>query len=277
MKIVGPDNSKLAAWGAILAGALTGLASAGIPLFHEATGLGPETLPINAQDGVIISCLTAMLAYTFARLERARDDVGELLARGGAGIIVYDNTSAFLAALTEATVGATQVSTINSAVSRGVLPALDRYFRATGKYWSSREASAATFRSVAYVENEEKAFWLVDRAYDSRTNAATSFAVVRQNSLGESATLCFHLVEKGGTYRSFLYPAPDVTGAMLGVCIYGRETYEVLQGLFNRIWLGSVPLASGKLLHRSGLEQLAKLAPSLTATLTYQAAIAIAV
>jgi hypothetical protein len=277
MKIDGPDSSKVAAWAAILVGTLTGLATAGVPLFHAATGLGPQELPANAQGGVIVSCITASLAYVFVRLEGSRRQIGELLARGGAGIIVYDNTTSFLAALADATVGASQVSTINSAVPKGVLPALDRYFRLTSRYWSSREASGASFRSVAYVENETKALWLAQRAYESRTNASTSFAVIRQGTLGESATLCFHLVQKGGTYLSFLYPAPDVTGAMQGVCIYGVETYEVLQGLFNRIWQSSIILSSGKQLHKNGFEHLARLAPSLTANPDYLAAIAIAV
>src|SRR5258708_27858840 len=115
------------------------------------------------------------------------------------------------------------------------------------------------------------------RAYESRHNPATSFSVIRQRSLGESATLCFHLTINGGTYRSFLYPSPDVTGSMEGICVYGRETFEVLQMLFDRIWYRAFPLASGKVLHRDGLDYLAQLVPSITDSAEYKAALAAAI
>jgi hypothetical protein len=276
MSRVRQDSSSIAAWGAIFIGTLTGIATAGVPLFHAMTGLGPKVLPIGAQCGIIISCVTVTLAYTFTRLERSQVQIDELLSRAGSGVVVYKNTTSFLEALTEATVGALKVSSINAAVPRGVLPAQDEYFRQTSRYWTSREAVGASLRSVAYVETKSKALWVVSRAYESRNSAATSFAVIKQQSLGESANLCFHLVSKGGVYRSFLYPAPDLTGSMEGVCIYGIETYEVLQDLFDRIWHSAVPLSSGKLFHKDGLEMLARLSPSVVRSDDYQAAMALA-
>jgi hypothetical protein len=161
-------------------------------------------------------------------------------------------------------------------VARGALPELDDYFRRVGRDWSGRAASGRSFRSVAYVESEAKAFWLVQRALESREDPATSFAVVRQRSIGESATLCFHLVQKNDVYMSFLYPSPDMTGSMQGLCVYGPDTYSVLLSLFDRVWVRAAPLASGRVLHREGLVCLASLSPSLPDTADFRKAMAMA-
>lgn len=64
---------------------------------------------------------------------------------------------------------------------------------------------------------------------------------------------------------------------MEGICVYGRETFEVLQMLFDRIWYRAFPLASGKVLHRDGLDYLAQLVPSITDSAEYKAALAAAI
>ena len=111
---------------------------------------------------ISLACITVLLGYNVNRLERSSDQMLELLERPATGTIIFRNTASFLQALTEATVGAVSVSTINSAVGRGSLPELDKYFRLTNRYWASKEAAKGSFRSVAYVENAAKALWLVE-------------------------------------------------------------------------------------------------------------------
>jgi hypothetical protein len=271
-----PDASRLAAWAAISTGAGVTVVNAGIPLFRAITGVGPAALPTSVQLSVVITCLTVLIGYVYSRLERSSDDVRELLDRPAVGTYVYRTTASFLDALADATVGASQVMTVNSSVARGALPELDRYFRRTSRFWGSRAAAGGSFRSVAYVESHAKARWLAERAYESRGEPATSFAVVRQRALGESATLCFHLVHKQNSYMSFLYPSPDVTGSMQGLCVYGQETYDVLLHLFDRMWDGADLLSSGKVLRKEGFERLSLLSPEVVGAPSFAAAMVLA-
>lgn len=268
-----PDGSRVAAWAALVTGGVATIASGAVPIFHAATGVGPTSLPPDVQGGVILGCTTALIAYVYERLERSRRDAQELLDRPASGTFVYRTTGQFLEALAAATVGANEVSTINSAVPRGTLPELDRYFSKVGRYWSSRDAAGASFRSLGYVESASKAEWIVQRAYDNRKNSSTSFAIARQRSLGESTALCFHIVRKRDSYISFFYPAPDVSGSMQGACVFGLDMYEVLHRLFDRMWASAAPLASGRVLHRNGLDELLRLSPQLAHDATFQAAL----
>lgn len=272
-----PENPRIAAWSAILLGSATTLVAAGVPLFHAATDRGPASLPVGVQLGALLACVTALINYSYQRHERSYDRLVELLERPAPGTLVYRNTASFLEALAIATVGASEVCTVNSAVPRGVLPELDAYFRKVHKYLNSKDAVGSTFRSVAYVETFEKARWLVQRAAENAKTPVASFAVVRQRSLGESATLCFHIVRKGTSYMSFLYPSPDVSGSMQGVAIVGRETFDVLYQLFERIWARGALLSSGSTLHSDGFEQLALLCPSLRESAEFQNALRLCV
>ena len=268
MKRKNPEGSRVAAWLAVITGALAAAATGGVPLIHAITNQGPERLPIEVQAGAILTCITVLLSYTYSRFESLRDEVHQLLEHPTAGTLSYNTTATFLAALAAATVGAEEVSTINASVPRGSLPELDAYFKKVGRHWSSKDAAGASFRSVGYVESEAKAKWLIQRAYEDRQSPSTSYGLIKQRQLGESATLCFHLVRKGNSYWSFLYPSPELSGAMRGVCIMGAPTYEVLHDLFDRIWHQAVPLASGKVLHVQGLDYLVGLAPNLNCDAT---------
>lgn len=268
-----PDTSKIAAWSAIAVSTLVALSSALLPAIHAVLDKGPTGVPLAVQVTAGLATLTALFAYVYDHGERTSTQIAEIGARPASGTVVFDSTATFLKALAEATDGAQEVCTINSAVPRGVIPSLDDYFERIGKYLASSRSRDCSFRSLAYVETPEKAAWLVTRVEESRAVPATSFRVVSQRSLGESASLCFHLVKKDGFFRVFLYPSPDATGSMHGVSIAGLEAYQVLHGLFERMWVAAVPLASGRQIHREGIEFLATLSPDLMNTPQFKRAL----
>jgi hypothetical protein len=181
------------------------------------------------------------------------------------GIEVFESTNELLKRMTEVTVGAEIVSTLNLSPPRGTSPPQDDYFSRVHRYLKSRDCGLRSFRTLASLEGVSKAKWVLERAAELAPTGRVSTSVMpRSLLLPDTVTqilLGFHIVHKEGILYVFFYRPINPTGVMDSFLIKSAEVARIMQKYFEVLWHRAIPLHVGKQVDARGLEELLEVDP----------------
>lgn len=112
------------------------------------------------------------------------------------GIEVFSTADELMARMTEITVGAESVSTLNLSPSRGTSPALDRYFTQVHRYIKKHDSQMKSFRTLASLESISKARWILERCVELAGTGRVSTSLLPPAVGSNTFLMGFHIVFK---------------------------------------------------------------------------------
>jgi hypothetical protein len=167
----------------------------------------------------------------------------KLLSMPATGIEIFHDSSSFLARLSDLTVGAESISTINFSPERGISPHLDNYFKNVHSYISKHSSPLKSFRSIAAIESENKAEWILQRCYELHNTGRLSLGCFK--TLRTERLMCFHIVFKDKIGYVAFYPPVPLTGLMDAVIIVNTEVAKLIQIQFEIMWEDCIHVNDG--------------------------------
>ena len=170
------------------------------------------------------------------------------------GVEVFDHAARFLPRLAEISVGAEIIATLNFSPPAGRSAQLDTYFNALHTYIYRSGTPLTSFRSIASVEDSQKAEWMVERAHMFRRNPRVSLACFAEAT--GIRLMCFHVTMKDGVGYCAFYPPVPLTGVMHAAVICNTELARMLLEQFDLAWSQSVKTLEGGNPSAAGLEFL---------------------
>ena len=179
------------------------------------------------------------------------------------GIEVFSTADELMARMTEITVGAESVSTLNLSPSRGTSPALDRYFTQVHRYIKKHDSQMKSFRTLASLESISKARWILERCVELAGTGRVSTSLLPPAVGSNTFLMGFHIVFKENQSYVFFYRPIDPAGLMDSFLLKNAEVSAIMLKYFEFLWHISTGVNYGKRIDIKGLEQILKIDPSL--------------
>ena len=228
----------------------------------------PLDISLDVSIPYVVGVTALFVTYVYGRLEYAVSKEEQVLSQPYHGVEFFYSSETFLARLTELTVGATSVSTLNLSSPLGRIEPLDNYFAHVHKYILGG-TELESFRSLASVDTPAKLDWLVKRTTLLMRSGKASFAVLRQVKVG-TMPLGFHVIMRGPDGFVFFYPPVDLTGQMQSFLIKSTGVAEMVLHYFDLLWAASPKICQGKVPSQEGLAFLGTIDPNITKSREYQ-------
>lgn len=203
------------------------------------------------------SIVFAIFAYSVTEYFSNSDMILDKLSKTSAnGVELFEHSDDFIDRLIDITKRAEVVCTINFSPPRGKSKKLDRYFEEVSKATSARNTKMKAFMSIANVESNEKANWIIDRAMEAKAGSKVSLGVLKATSA--ERLMCFHIVLTGSEGYSFFYPPIPLTGVMDAAMIRHRGLAEQLKKQFDLMWAECIHISDGDVIYENSIEDLRK-------------------
>lgn len=248
------NETKLAGQLAIVLSAVFCVATIAVPIVNKFT---PKPIDIGLDVSIpyLVGVLALFITYVYGRLEHAITREEYIISQPFEGVELFQTSDTFLQRLTELTVGSTSVSTLNLSSPIGHHHGLDTYFKNVHEYILKPNAELQSFRSLASVDSYHKLEWLVKRAAMLAPSGRSSFAVLKQVTVG-AIPLGFHVIVRGPDGYVFFFPPVNLTGQMQAFLIKNRAVADIVVHYFDMLWTMSPVISQGKIPSKSGLEFL---------------------
>jgi hypothetical protein len=147
--------------------------------------------------------------------------------------------------ITEVTLGAIRVSTINLSNAPEASSALERYFVETHKYISQNGSPLSSFRRIAGISTVEKLRFIIEVSEKLQKTGKLSVSLLF-NPNSNSPQYCYHIVEKKENTYTFFFPPVDLTGVMQSFMIVNRDVGKLFLQYFDGLWATLPNLHKGK-------------------------------
>jgi len=146
----------------------------------------------------------------------------------------------------------------------GILPKgkdtiLDKYFNNVDRYISHKNNNLETFRSIASIENIEKARWVIERTNCLLKSGKFSSAFFPIESKAKFPIIGFHIVYRKKHETPYIYIFPPVSpgGITHGFLLRNKEIADIMLKYFDAMWFFSNVITEGLTVNKEELENLA--------------------
>jgi hypothetical protein len=220
--------------------------------------------------GIALGYLVFERKNKIDKIENLAHEIYKLTNEDAQDIEVFHTTSEFLERMTEVTVGAEKVSTLNLSPAKGTSPALDKYFAAVHRYIKKQGTSLRSFRSIASLESLSKARWVLERSVELVATGKVSVSLFGPEI--NSSLFGFHVVHKAGVPFVFFYRPVDPSGLMDCFLLkHNTEIANIILKYFEVLWNSSTSLHQGKRVDKQGLHLMLNVDKSLAQDKAYLA------
>jgi hypothetical protein len=201
--------------------------------------------------GVVGALAMTFFVESYERLEKSYEKISR---KEFDGLEIFHDADEFLDRLSEITLGAEVIATLNFSPPAGSSGALDRYFDKIHAYISAHDTPLKSFRSIASIEGPPKANWIAERAARFLHNKKVSFACFGEHP--NLRLMCYHItLTRDHGYCAF-YPPVPLTGVMSAFVINNRRLAEMMMDQFELTWAKSIPILAGGVSWSNGLRVL---------------------
>lgn len=218
----------------------------------------------------LVAIFTLLSGYLYGRIEHISAIQQRILGQPNQGVEIFTTADDLLARLSELTVGARYVVTLNLSPPHGATKPLDEYFKRVHRHLSSKtNCKTKSFRTLAHVSSLDKGKWVVDRSFELLQTGRFSQAIF-DSSVDNIFPMGFHAIENGGQKYVFFYPGVSLSGVMRCFLIKEPFVFDIVSSYFEQLWNNATIINEGKKVNRLGLEKIKLKFPNIEQSNSFQ-------
>ncbi|SFO21404.1 hypothetical protein SAMN05216386_2957 [Nitrosospira briensis] len=217
-----------------------------------------------------LTVVSIFMAYVFWWCEKHQKILKKISETSYDGLEIFYDSRSFLERVTDLTVGAKSIRTVNLSDTPDSFHHLESYFSAIHTYIKTSN-KLISFRRIAGIQNDEKAVWLLSSSSSliNTSRLSVAFADMRHP---HGIDLCFHIVDREDGKYTFIFPSVDLTGQMPAVLFRNDLVAQSMATYFDNLWNKLPHLHEGKKIRMEAFVILEDWFPGLKENTAYKAA-----